>query len=168
MICSLVLIYFDSPQLEHTAKINWIKLQTIDPEICSILIFQKRVWNYFLHHISCMIFQEKCFLCYILLTDQISLSEISWRWVYNPKNLINNFIAVITFHTWLINVMFLPHGPLAKELQRKDCWKQYLDYEQSLIKRERNKCWIDFLKKCIKTDIIPAFLKFRVPNNDCF
>ena len=57
---------------------------------------------------------------------------------------------------------------MAKELERKDCWKQYLDYKQSLIKREINKCRIDFLKKCIQTDIIPAFFKFRVPNNSCF
>ena len=27
---------------------------------------------------------------------------------------------------------------------------------------------MDFLKKCIQTDIILAFHKFRVPNNDCF
>ena len=27
------------------------------------------------HHILWMIFQEKCFSCYILLTDQISLSD---------------------------------------------------------------------------------------------
>ena len=64
--------------------------------------------------------------------------------------------------------MFLLYHLLAKELQRKDCWKQYLDYEWSLIKRERSKCRIDFLKKCIQTDIIPAFLKFRVPHNGCF
>ena len=36
-------------------------------------IFQKRVWGQFLHHILCMIF--KCFSCYILLTDHISLSD---------------------------------------------------------------------------------------------
>ena len=64
--------------------------------------------------------------------------------------------------------MFLWYRLLAKELQGKDCWKQYLDYEWSLIKRERNKCRIDFFKKCIQTDIIPAFLKFRVPDNGCF
>ena len=30
------------------------------------------VWEYFFYHILCMIFQEKCFSLYILLTDQIS------------------------------------------------------------------------------------------------
>ena len=59
----------------HTIKSNCIKLQTIDPEICSILIFQKRVWEQFLHHVLCMIFQEKCLSCYILLPDQISLPD---------------------------------------------------------------------------------------------
>ena len=47
----------------------------IDPEICSILIFQKRNWEQFLHHILCINFQEKYFSCCILLTDQISLSD---------------------------------------------------------------------------------------------
>ena len=42
-------------------KNKLIKLQTIDLEICSILIFQKRVWEQFLYPILCMIFQEKCF-----------------------------------------------------------------------------------------------------------
>ena len=49
------------------------KLQNIDPGICSILIIQERVWEQFLHHILCMIFQEKCFKGYILVTDQFSL-----------------------------------------------------------------------------------------------
>ena len=35
----------------HTIKTNCIKLQTTDPEICSILIFYKRVWDQFLHNI---------------------------------------------------------------------------------------------------------------------
>ena len=64
--------------------------------------------------------------------------------------------------------MFPPYHLLAKELRRKDCCKQYLDYKRSFIKRERNKCQIDIFKKCIQTDIVPAFLKFRVPNNGSF
>ena len=56
-------------------KANCIKLQTIDPEICSILTFQKRVWDQFLHYILHMIFPEKCFPCFILLTDQIPSSD---------------------------------------------------------------------------------------------
>ena len=59
----------------NTVKKNCVKLQTMYPETCSILIFQKRIWEQFLHHILCMNFQEKCFSCHILLIDQISLSD---------------------------------------------------------------------------------------------
>ena len=55
--------------------------------------------------------------------------------------------------------MFLPYRPLAKELQRKDWWKQYLDYERSLIKRKRTKCRIDFL---CHTLIVSAVLYSRM------
>ena len=47
--------------MEYNKNKMYIKPQTIDPEVCSILIFQK-----------ILIFQEKCLSCYILLTDQIS------------------------------------------------------------------------------------------------
>ena len=68
---------FQQPATWHKMKTNSVKPQTIDPEIeiCSILIFQKMVWDQFLHQILCMTFQEKCFSCYNLLTDQISLSD---------------------------------------------------------------------------------------------
>ena len=66
---------FRQPSTQDSIKTNGIKLQTIDPEICSILIFQRKVWYQFLHHNLCMIFREKFFSCYILLTDQISLSD---------------------------------------------------------------------------------------------
>ena len=59
----------------HTLITNYIKVLDFDLEICSILIFQKRVWGEFLHHILLMIVKEKYFSCYILLTDQISLSD---------------------------------------------------------------------------------------------
>ena len=39
MVHSLVSIYFGSPQLSHTIKASCINIQTIDPEIGSILIF---------------------------------------------------------------------------------------------------------------------------------
>ena len=60
---------------QYTIETNFTKLQTIDPEINSISIFQKRGWGQFLHQILCMIFKEKCLSCYILLPDQISLSD---------------------------------------------------------------------------------------------
>ena len=60
----------------HTIKTKCLKLQTIDSEICSILIFQKMVWEQFLHHILCMIFQGKCFSCYVLLSDEMSIPDL--------------------------------------------------------------------------------------------
>ena len=66
---------FRQPSTQDSIETNCVKLQTIDPEICSFLIFQKRVWDQFLHHILCMNFQEKYSSCYILLTDEILLSD---------------------------------------------------------------------------------------------
>ena len=60
----IVSIYFESPLLEQTIKINCIKLWTIDP-----------AYFRFFQHILCMSFQEKCFSCHILLTAQISLFD---------------------------------------------------------------------------------------------
>ena len=34
---------------------------TVDPDIYSILIVYKRVWDYLLHNILCMIFEKKKF-----------------------------------------------------------------------------------------------------------
>ena len=55
----------------RTIKTDCIKLQTIDPEISSILIFQKTIWEQYLRVILDMVFHKKCFSCYTLLTDQI-------------------------------------------------------------------------------------------------
>ena len=43
VVSTLVSLYSGSPGLGHTKKANGIKFQTVEPEICSILIFQKRV-----------------------------------------------------------------------------------------------------------------------------
>ena len=52
VVSSLVSIYiFRQPSTCHAIKTNCINLQAIDPEICSILIFLKRVWDSFLYHI---------------------------------------------------------------------------------------------------------------------
>ena len=63
--------------------------------------------------------------------------------------------------------MFLPYRFLAISLKRTQCWKPYLDYERSLMKRENCKCRIQFIENCRSTDVIPKFLKFRIPNNGC-
>ena len=65
-------------------------------------------------------------------------------------------------------MMYLPHRLLAKSLKSVDKWKQYLDYRKALIKQENNFLRKSFVKKCKQTDIIPRFLKFRIPNNGCF
>ena len=61
-------------ELKATRQWNLLKLhKTLD--YWSKQMIQKMVWDYFLHQILCMISQEKCFSCYILLTDQILLSD---------------------------------------------------------------------------------------------
>ena len=60
--------------------------------------FYKRVRKKFSHPILCIIFQEKYFSCYVLLTDQISLSDAftlwyMWQYVYCNPNL-GGFLGV--------------------------------------------------------------------------
>ena len=100
VVCSLVSTYFDSLNLSYNRnklyKLLETKLWTIYPEICSILIFQKRVWDLFLYFILCMIFQEKCFSCYILLNDQISMSDslyFSRYWTICVSQLFVNLVV---------------------------------------------------------------------------
>ena len=45
MVSTLVLTHFGRPALGHTIKTNFITFQTVDLEICSILIFYKSVWD---------------------------------------------------------------------------------------------------------------------------
>ena len=45
VVRTLVLIYFGSYRHRHTVKTNCIKFEAFNPEICSILIFQKMVWD---------------------------------------------------------------------------------------------------------------------------
>ena len=70
------------PPLRNTIKAISITFQIVDPEIWSILIFYKRVWDQLLHNILCMIFQENYFSC--LLTDQILLSVCLYFLRYWP------------------------------------------------------------------------------------
>ena len=53
-------------------------------------------------------------------------------------------------------------------MYRKGWWKVYLKYRSSLRKIENHRLRINFLEECKKADIIPKFLKFRIPNNGCF
>ena len=68
VITTLVLIYFGRPLLGHIIKTNFISFQIVDPKICSILIFYKRFWDWFLHNILNVIFGK---YISILFTDQI-------------------------------------------------------------------------------------------------
>ena len=57
--------------------------------------------------------------------------------------------------------MFLPRRLLVIELQRR----QGLKLIEKTVKCDQR---IQFLQNCKKADIIPKFLKFRIPNNGCF
>ena len=46
MVSTLVLIYFDRPGLRHIITKNLKTFPAVDPEICSIMIFNKRIWNF--------------------------------------------------------------------------------------------------------------------------
>ena len=64
--------------------------------------------------------------------------------------------------------MFLPFKLLTLELKRNDCWKIFLQYRKFLQKLESHNLRIGFLNNCLKSKIIPQFLKFRIPSNGCF
>ena len=78
-----------------------------------------------------------------------------------------NIVGSIFIYS-LVATMLLPYRLLALELRRSDCWKQFRHYQKTLQKCENNLLRIDFLKNCKKAELIPKFLKFRIPNNGCF
>ena len=77
---------------------------------------------------------------------------------------ITNQLLLIT----LVVTMFLPHRLLALELQRNGCLKQYQEYLHTVKDLQRNSLRIKFLQNCKQANIIPRFLKFRVPTNGRF
>ena len=64
--------------------------------------------------------------------------------------------------------MFIAFKLFNLELIRHDCWKDFLQYRKALRKAESHSLRINFLENCLKADIIPRFLTFRIPNNGCF
>ena len=58
----------------------------------SISVFQKRTLDQFVHQILCNIFQEKCFSCCVLLTDQIPLSNCLYFLRYCTIRFLGLFI----------------------------------------------------------------------------
>ena len=45
MVSNLVVTYFGRPRFEHTMNGNFRTFQTVNPDICSIFVFNKRVWD---------------------------------------------------------------------------------------------------------------------------
>ena len=64
--------------------------------------------------------------------------------------------------------MHLPYRLLAKELKNHNCWQHFIHYQRIREKVLNNFYRIRFLKQCLANDIIPRFLRFRIPNNGCF
>ena len=64
--------------------------------------------------------------------------------------------------------MFLAYRLLLLELRRNHCIHGFLQYKKALCKVESHSLRINFLENCLRSDIIPKFLRFRVPNNGCF
>ena len=63
-------------------KAKSLKFQAVDPKISTTYDFlQKGLGLVFPPHF-CIIFHEKCFSCYILLTDQVSLPDYLYVWRY--------------------------------------------------------------------------------------
>ena len=62
----------------------------------------------------------------------------------------------------------LPAVWLRQILKRKLTWKIVLDYLKFFKKVQVSVHRLKFLRKCLKNDLIPDFLKFRVPENEVF
>ena len=112
------------PSTWPTIKTNCVKLQTTDPGIRSISIFQKRVWKQFLHHILCMIFQEKRFSFYILLTDQFSLPYCLYFLRYWTKSVLQLLDFQVVIHNFEVN----PFSYIIKKSRQKP---KYLENKKS-------------------------------------
>ena len=66
------------------------------------------------------------------------------------------------------SMILLPKRLMTLSLQNIDGWRTYNEYVCILKKRIKCHLRIRFISKCIQADIIPRFLKFRVPENGCF
>ena len=53
-------------------------------------------------------------------------------------------------------------------MKRNGSWKEYLHYRKVLRQKENHRLRINFLENCLKANIVPRFLKFRIPVNGCF
>ena len=64
--------------------------------------------------------------------------------------------------------MLLPYRLLALGLRRNDTWPVFLRYQRCLEKQQASDLRIQYIKNCMEADIIPRFLRFRIPNNGFF
>ena len=74
MVCSLVSIYLIAHKLAYNKNKLFKTLDYWSRDMPKFDFLEKGLGIVF-HHILCMIFQEKCFSVYALLTDQISLPD---------------------------------------------------------------------------------------------
>ena len=67
-----------------------------------------------------------------------------------------------------MTAILLPPTLLRLVLKRKLTWKLVLNYLKHFNKLNSSFLRIIFLRKCLDNDIIPDFLRFRVPDNGVF
>ena len=65
-------------------------------------------------------------------------------------------------------MILLPYIWLKPVLEKREAYIKFKQYEKSVCKIENNRLRTKFLNDCKKSDIVPKFLKFRIPNNGAF
>ena len=92
VVCSLVSIYFNTPRLGYKKRNICIKLQIINPEICSNLVFEIGVeigsLPHFLYNFSRKVF---------LILNSINLPNIIFCLLFHFQILANMCIIIICF-----------------------------------------------------------------------
>ena len=68
----------------------------------------------------------------------------------------------------LVVTMYLPFRLLATELLRNDCEKEFYHFLRLTTKVQASSLRVKFLSNCKQADVIPRFLRFRIPTNGCF
>ena len=92
MVCSLVSIYFDSPQLGIQKKKLYKTLDYRSRDKLKFDLLEKGLGIVSPPGFFCMMLQVKCFSSYILLTDQISLSDCLYFLSYWSKCVLQFFV----------------------------------------------------------------------------
>ena len=64
--------------------------------------------------------------------------------------------------------MIVPSRLFVTTLWFYDCHSLFLKYSSTYEKHLKCSFRIKFLRQCCKNNVIPRFLKFRIPNNRCF